>query len=246
MSRFAPLLLVLTACGGGAAPAPDDVGPTTDAVAIEAAVEEPAPGDPLLAEARTKLGSGTVPDELAARILESKDPAHARARRILAVMQRQESGEPAPEGDGGTEVEAPHPQVIAPNEGQPEAADSGGEEAEAPTPADDQDQDQAPKLTVVTRLSLEQKGRQATLTMHAASSLRVGVAEQSGTVRLVVESAGALPALLKSRPSVDGLRVSDVRRGDGTIQVAVELGEGWSMGRPAGFSGGARVKFTRR
>lgn len=236
--------MLLTACGGGAAESggtgPE---PRSDAVELEQEEAVELEQDPLLAEARSKLGAGALPADMAARIMESEDPAHARARRILAVMQRQESGEPAPERDTDTEVKAPSPQVIAPGEEQPAAeVDDGEEQDSAPTG----NQDAAPKLTVVTRLSLDQKGQQATLTMHAASSLRVGVAEQAGTVRLVVESAGALPALLKSRPSVEGLRVSDVRRGDGTIQVAVELGEGWTVGRPAGFSGGARVKFTRR
>jgi hypothetical protein len=226
------------ACGGdgGAPPAAK-----ADEDAAAAQDEPVADADPLLAEARAALNGGKLPPRLEQRILDSDDPAHARARRLLATMKRQQSGaqqEAAPAVSPAQESATP---VTAPPEGdggeaeKPEAAsnDASNEHDESP-----------PKLTVLTRLALVQKGSGAVLTVHAAAELKVGLAQQSKTARLVVESAGALPAFLQARPSLDGIRIIDVRRGQDTVQIAIELDDGWKVGRPEGFSGGARLRFT--
>jgi hypothetical protein len=241
------------ACSGDSAPASDE-----EAEEV-AAPEDPAPafeGDPLLTRARAELHGGRLPDAVRAEIVASTDPAHARAKGILAVMDRQARGEPEPEPES-TDDDTPGdaPSLKPPPEGTPpvpEKEEAGASSGGTKPPAageggggQDSKKVEA-RLAVLTRLTLKKSGKKATLTVHAASSVRVGVATQaSGKVRLVVESAGALPAVLQARPSVDGLTISDVRRGQDTVQIAVDLGEGWKPGRPSSFSGGARMTFTR-
>jgi hypothetical protein len=187
-----------------------------------------------LARARARLRNGVIPAELRAEILESRDPAHARARRIFAAMDSQTRAEAA----------APVPEVVAPAPdgsggppGSPAASDAEPDGTEPQSP---------PRLSLLTRLSLTERRGKVTLTLHAAAELRVGVvAQESGVLRLLVESAGALPAFLQARPGVDGLRVLDVRRGEDTVQIAVSVPDGWEVERPEGFSGGARVAFLR-
>lgn len=239
------------------APAPADA-PETGA--SEVAEVEVGPGDELLAQAQGELVGGRLPDGVKAQIMASPDPAHARAKRILAVMDRQARGEREPESADDEQTQKPPPKLQPPSEGEGEGEGEGAGAGEGGAPvtetatgatggADDAAEEPAPakaRLAVLTRLSLKQKGKRATLTVHAASSVRVGVATQaSGKVRLVVESAGALPAVLQARPSIDGVTVSDVRRGPDTVQIAVDVGEGWTVGRPTSFSGGARLAFTR-
>jgi hypothetical protein len=251
VARALPLLAALagaSGCSGGERPAENG----TPAAAVPTEAGEWTGGDPLLAQARQQLQGTRLPDEVREKISASSDPAHARARRILAVMDRQARGEAEPEPDEGAAEPgaAPSaPSLVAPPEGAAatnHAHEGGqGDAAEPAEPADSREAGRA-RLAVLTRLSLAKNGQKATLTIHAADALRVGVAAQaSGTVRLVVESAGALPAVLQARPSMEGLSVSDVRRGQDTVQIAIELGEGWTAGRPISFAGGARMTFTR-
>jgi hypothetical protein len=248
-------LLGTFGCGG-----PDTPGAETAEAEVEtegardtaASRPDAYAGDPLLAEARASVKSGQLPDPMRASIADSRDPAHARAKRILAVMDRQARGEPEPESaDDDDDTPTTAPSLKPPDEDAPPVPEPAGDRgadggAASEAAATDTPTPTKARLAVLTRLSLQKTGNKATLTVHAADAVRVGVATQaSGKVRLVVESAGALPGFLQARPSVDGLAVSDVRRGQDTVQIAVDVGEGWKVGNPSSFSGGARLIFTR-
>lgn len=213
----ATLLLAAVLVGCGEPGAPAAASPAPGPVA-------PDDGDPLLARARASIRGGEIDPAVRAEILASTDPAHARARRILAAMDATDAP-PTPE------PLAPPPATVAPPPAAPAPAPS-----RPPTAA----------LGVVTRLELSRRGDRATLELRAGSPLLVGIAAQeSGIVRLLVESAGALPAALTARPEVEGLRVVDVRRMDRTIQIALELDEGWTAVRPVRTGHGARIEFRR-
>jgi hypothetical protein len=96
----------------------------------------------------------------------------------------------------------------------------------------------------VRRLDLRKTRSGATLTVHASSGVRVGVASQpgSGIVRLVVE-AGADAAALSARPRIEGARVTGVRKTGDSVFVTLALDPGWVLGGIDRFSGGARIKL---
>ena len=60
----------------------------------------------------------------------------------------------------------------------------------------------------------------------------------------MVANAGALPAVRQARPEVGGVRVVQVRRGDSTVQITVEMDEGLAAREPTVTDGGATIRFA--
>jgi len=223
--------------------------------------DEPDRSDPLLAEARAALAGGALPDDLRGRISRSTDPGHARARRLLAVIDGgTPAGLPVQPGDD-TPPATPKIGLVAP---APDEAATGGDDGDAggdhgadqgsdeedggPTGAGPAETDhKKPKLVVITQVSLVDKGGAVELVVKAAAPVTIGTATQrdSGTVRFVLPSAGALPGALQARPQLQGVRVVDVRRGEDTVQLAVQLDEGWRAGAPRRAPGGASIRFSK-
>jgi hypothetical protein len=204
--------------------------------------------DELLVRARRSMNGGRVSEEVRREIMASTDDDHERARRLIAAISGVDPiGEDADESaapkirvttsKGTTEIK-PRPSIKPP-------ATSG----EGGTPsARESEEASKPRLAVLTRIELSKKGKGATLRLRAAQPVEVGMVEQksSGTVRLVARSAGALPAVLESRPSSGGVTVTDVRRGEGTIQIALRLDEGWRASAPRSDAAGASISFRGR
>jgi hypothetical protein len=262
-------LLTLPACGGeknspGAVPGVQ----SEEALGAEAA-PRPA-GDELLLEARYSIVGGSVDPDLQGKILASDASSHVRARRILAAMERESSGQPDP--DAKPEPEPPRPGVAIPASGQVpkiKAPAPGIEPTEVKTSGAASKKGSgsgsssssssgaastasasgsaAPSLSVLTRLSLRGSSEQVVLRLNAADRVVMGMAEQpqSGLLRLVVESAGALPGFLQARPEVHGIKVVDVRRGDDTVQISIQMQEGWRAQGPRSGAGGASLTFVR-
>jgi hypothetical protein len=202
---------------------------------------EPTPDGSLLARARAAMRGGRIPPSLEAEILASEDPAHSRAKRILAAMKRPplDEGEDTHGGDApaiAVPVQAPEPA----SPGQ-EAGDDG------PPQGEEQEEPATPELAVLTRLSVQGKGSKQTLVLHASAPVDVGVVRQpsTGVVRFVAKSSGALPAVLRTRPKGQGFAVQDVRRGDDTVQIIVKPKAGFTFDTPRSFGGGARIPFHR-
>ncbi len=101
-------------------------------------------------------------------------------------------------------------------------------------------------LTMITRIALNERGNDVELEIVAAGPLSVGSARGESEIRVIVEDAGALPAALQARPSAGDVRVTDVRRGDETVQIAVEIPSGWKVASKRSSSSGARVRFAAR
>src|SRR5690606_25717929 len=215
-----------------------------------------AAGDPLLARARASVVDGRIAPEVAAEITSSEAPVHARARRILAVMDAVEEPEgPASDDVGGDDV----PAIVAPPPGagdldvppiptsadEPRTAAGAATREEEPAPVAASTRGRGERGTL-TRMALSGRGKGATLTLFASGGVLVGVANQrdSKIVRLVVETDRATNEVLAARPRMDGVRVTNVRRASGSVFVTLELQEGWSLGKIERFSGGARVRLT--
>lgn len=249
--------LLASGCG-------DDASPMAAAApgAVADGSAEVLAGDPLLRRAREGIREGDLPPAERAEVLGSPAPAHARARRVLLAMAEPVPGagegrgddDPAPADDAG----ASPPPILPPTgpEALPEPAERerGGGANEAGR-SDDAPASSPPRVRPVRApkaradlggLSLEASKRGATLTIAAPSSLVVGVANQpaSGIVRLVIESAEASSAVLHARPRTDGVAVTGVRQGQGTVQITVRLEPGWSLGSVQPFSGGAKVHLV--
>lgn len=211
-------------------------------------------GDPLLARARTSIIEGRIDAGVASAISTSEAPAHARARRILAVMDATEDPSGASEAvDDDTDV----PAIVAPPPGQgdvdvPPVPSASHEPAETPSEAASGKTEPAPAAApsrdrgTLTRMALSGRAKGATLTLFASGGVLVGVANQrdSKIVRLVVETDRATSEVLGSRPRIEGVRVTGIRRGSGSVFITLELEEGWSLGKIERFSGGARVRLS--
>ena len=106
---------------------------------------------------------------------------------------------------------------------------------------------ESPRLAMLTRLSMTGSPRQVVLTLNAADRVVMGTAEQpdSGLMRLVIESAGALPGFLQARPEMHGVKVVDVRRGDDTVQISISLDAGWKARGPRSGAKGASITFVK-
>lgn len=260
------LLLTLAACGAQENTAAEVAALAEgDAVGAEAGLR--VAGDELLVQARHSLVAGSVDPKLYAQILASDAPAHSRARRILLAMEREASGQLEPEST--TDIEPPKPGVAIPASGKvpsirppapgieptqvkmkpkkgasSDRSGSAGSKssASAPTAATG-----APVISVLTRLTLKGSAKEVTLRLNAADRVVMGMAEQpqSGIIRLVVESAGALPGFLQARPEAHGVKVVDVRRGDDTVQISIEMDPGWRAQGPRSGVGGASLTFVR-
>lgn len=211
-----------------------------------AAATDAIDGDPLLAQARQSIENGTIDPALVQRLLASEDPAHARARRLLRAMAREEGRGAGKTADTPGRPTLKLPGAEAGNEAAAEPIDPGastaGDEAgdgDEPTPARRQ-------RAVLRRISLRERDGGMTLTLHASQGVLVGTAHQrqSGTLRLVVESVGAEPRLLRSRPSRGQVEVTDVRRGQDTVIITVRVPPGWRVGKTRRFGGGARIELV--
>ena len=90
------------------------------------------------------------------------------------------------------------------------------------------------------------KGGGASLELRASSRPRVSLVSQAGRGRAIymVANAGALPAVRQARPEVGGVRVVQVRRGDSTVQITVEMDEGLAAREPTVTDGGATIRFA--
>lgn len=244
------LLLGATGCGEDAEPVPASV----EAASAKAEVEAVPSGDPLLDRARRGIREGTLPPELEAEVIESLDPAHARARRVLLAMAEPAAGAAGGDdgggNDGGGDDEGERPSPIV-----PPADPSRIPEPVDPSPGTkDGTKGAKPRATgsrpsgprgnaSVGKLGLRSTKEGAVLTIMAGSSLVVGVANQpaSGLVRLVIESAHAGGAVLSARPRTEGAAVTGVRQGQNTVQITVQLEPGWTLGSVRPFPGGAKV-----
>lgn len=248
----------------------DDTDGTSEAVAGGQGDDDagigPRGSDPLLAEARAALGAGAVggqlPDDVQARIVASEDPAHARARRILLAMDGASAAELGL--DTGADV-GEVPSERSAELGDAEAGDATGETTtkppgtgvegtsnrdgpvEASPSAGPRARDDGPALAVITTVDLEKRGGAVELVIKAASSVKVGTAAQleEGTLRYVLPSTGALPSALRARPSVKGVKIVDVRRGEDTVQIAVQLDQGWRAKAPRSTASGAKIRFEQ-
>ncbi|MCX4244725.1 hypothetical protein OEB96_29130 [Paraliomyxa miuraensis] len=246
------LSLAVLWLGGGCG---DDVEavPNTAAVVpvvIERDAEATPSGDPLLDRARRGIRDGALPDDLQEQVLQSSDPAHARAQRILLAMAEPPAG-PASGGDAGA-MEQPPPLLPPSDPGRvpeplPRVEGGGNDDAKdgsraRPTPTQPSPSRGAASLG---KLALRSTAKGAVLTIAAPSSLVVGVANQpaSGLVRLVIESAKAGGAVLAARPRVEGAEVTGVRQGQDTVQITIQLDPGWTLGSVQPFSGGAKVNL---
>jgi hypothetical protein len=209
--------------------------------------------DDLLARARASIRDGRVDPELVAELVASDDPAHARAARLLAAFDGElpaidddavgDVAAGAPGDDDVPRVQvsdatATPPPVDAPSDGA-----HGSPVAEAPAPSSASAATPKRARKSVSRLAMTKTAKGATLTIHAPGGVTVGMANQlsSGIVHLVIEGASGAPTIERSRPSVAGAKVTRVRRGQGTVQITLELAPGWSLGSVKSFSGGAKV-----
>ena len=237
------LAIAALACQVGRSETDREQGSTGDDAPAMAADE----GDPLLARARQSIERGAIDPAIVAELLASEDPAHARARRLLRAMARKTDG-----GDEKKSAGTPG----QPSLSVPEAGD-GNEAAASPVDGSTStggtetgdDGDERPvrrHRAVLRRISLRERKGGMTLTLHASAGVLVGTAHQrhSGTLRLVVESVGAAPRLLRSRPARGQVEVTDIRRGQDTVIITVRVPPGWRVGKTRRFGGGARIELV--
>jgi hypothetical protein len=203
-------------------------------------------GDPLLARARQSIKDGTIDPAIVEQILASEDPAHARARRLLRAMAREAGG-----GEGKAADAAGRPRLEVPEAGAGDGIaaspiDGSTSTAETETVEATDDPPVRRHRAVLRRISLRERKGGMTLTLHASEGVLVGTAHQrqSGTLRLVVESVGAEPRLLRSRPSRGQVEVTDIRRGQDTVIITVRVPPGWRVGKTRRFNGGARIDLV--
>jgi hypothetical protein len=197
------------------------------------------------------MRGGEIDPDIRAELLASHDPAHARARALLTQIDRERAGQDGDANAIGPEIELP--------DGGAGPWLSGAGRVPVPRPTTRADPGPAPApetpttpatptphRPVLERISLRAAKDGMTLTLHATAGVVVGSAHQpaSGTLRLVVEAAGATPGLLRARPSRGQVRVTDVKRGGNTVIVEVRLPPGWRVGRTTRYAGGARVRLV--
>ena len=247
-------MILVAACGGES---PAETAP--QAQAADPAAEQPATvvGDPLLARARGSIRDGVIATGLVGEIQASEDPAHARAKRLLAAMATPVSEEPEPEpASDGPSLQAPALPTAAGDTPSVPAGDSGSKTTPSSstgsgaTPVPSEADDPPPKSSSrasVSSLKLRKAKRGATLELRGTGKLVVGTANQlsSGVVHLVVDKAKASGSVASARPSMGGVKVTGVRVGQGTLQITLQLEPGWSLGAIKPFGGGTRVHFNQ-
>lgn len=246
VALFVAHLVALGGCGD------DGVALPVQPPAVEPVAEPEPEGDALLAEARASISLGAIDPAIEAKIMASSDPAHARAQRLLAAMKEPvpEDDEPPPADDPA--IEAPplpagdvDPALPAEPEPEPEPtpAPSTTASSKTPTPAPST----VEASNTVSSVGLSSSGKGATLTIRGSGKLVVGTANQlsSGVVHLVLDRAKISPGALKARPKLEGVEVTRIRKGEGTVQISLELAPGWTLGSIDAFSGGARVHLQR-
>ncbi|MEM6994622.1 MAG: hypothetical protein AAF721_29170 [Myxococcota bacterium] len=249
------LLLGAGACGDRDA-APERPAAVDSGGGAPASEGDAPAADPLLDAAEASIVDGVVSPAHVARIEASGAPQHARAARLLAVIDSPVAAlpeAPVPPGDAPamkapTLPGAPVDPIDAPDP----PADGGAGTSPAAVPPKSTPPALPPKAPAagprtVSSLKLKPNKRGATLTIRGSGKLMVGTANQlaSGRVHLVVDQAKASGAAAASRPSVDGVAVTAVRKGQGTVQITVSLDPGWSLGSTRAFSGGVRVHFVK-
>jgi hypothetical protein len=202
-------------------------------------------GDPLLARARQSIKDGTIDPAVVKEILASEDPAHARARRLLRAMAHETAGGDAKSTDASGQAALKLPGAAAGTEAM-SPVDQSTATAGAETASGGDETPIRRHRAVLRRISLRERRGGMTLVLHASEGVLVGTAHQrqSGTLRLVVESVGAEPRLLRSRPSRGQVEVTDIRRGQDTVIITVRVPPGWRVGKTRRFAGGARIQLV--
>lgn len=249
--------------GDAEAAAPQEIAPgdAPPPAAVAAPQLEPGPteGD-LLAQARASIREGEIDPELLAALGRSADPQHKHAHRLLVaqtptVAHKSQAEPPKPTAQtSAVEVTAPAPAPQPSTPAQPHAeadqANPGTQaEAGAPTRADT-------PISVLTSMKLERIGSVVALTFHGSDTVDVGIVAQGDTDkkaaknkpktrRFVVEAAGAIPTFLQARPTLEGVAVKDVRRGDKTVQIEVQLDPGWKVSVRSKLDNGFRITFRK-
>lgn len=242
MRRFVLVALFATSCSDAA---PGRARPGLSALADL----EYATTDPLLAAARTALAGGTLDPDVRAALLASKDPAHARAQRILLAMEptRATAAPPIPDdrdtpAPGAATQRAPMLRVTTPPP-EPIVPASTTSVPLPPPPAPVA----APRPTPTLRsVGLQRTRSGASLSLTGTGGLVVGVANQptSGIVHLVME-ATAVEGALRARPRVEGARVTGVRKTGRSVFVTLSLDPGWRLGGIVRSASGAKVTLRR-
>ncbi len=100
-------------------------------------------------------------------------------------------------------------------------------------------------IAVITRGTLSRRGKDVVLRLFAGGRVLFGTvdAAESRTVRVLARNSGALPSLLSARPSLGGVKLTDVRKGIDSVQLTLELDEGWTLVRKGSFDDGAELVF---
>mgnify|MGYP000161819896 CR=1 FL=1 len=209
--------------------------------------EAPADGSDLLRRARASLTDGRVDPAMRAALAASPVAADRQAARLLAAL------------DAPTPARAPEPPDKEPLHDAPRikmgTAPPTGAPAPKPTVASASSSAAKPAATVATaaptpakprakleRVGLSSNRKGASLSLRGSGGLVVGVASQpaSGIVRLVMDAEASTDAL-RSRPRVNGARVTGIRRTGKTVFVTLALDPGWSLRGIVRTRSGARV-----
>jgi len=205
-------------------------------------------GDALIGDARSGMRDGKIPSHLRDAIFASSDPQHQRAGRLLRAIDGDFSGEVGARESGleAREMETPRSAPLTAT-GEAERADptrvgrrrdrSGVE----PTTV---------AMAVVTRMSLHKRPKNGGVFLDFRAAVPVVLSvvelEEGATVQIILRSSGILPAARSSRPSTAGVTVTDVRRGDQTVQVRIALDPGWVVDGSRSTPQGATVQFLER
>ncbi len=230
---------------------PDEVLPhgppsSTTSVSLSAAPEgRRAPsGDPLLTEAEVTMQGGRLPDALLARLLASEDPRHARARRLFEAM----TGPAAPPERARTTIPLLDPGNVQTRGASRRASRSAPRKrSEAERKARRTARGEQPRaVATLTSLRLDARGAAIVLVLRGSHPLEIGTAtgEQASRLRVVVDSAGALPAVLATRPHRGGVAVESVRRGESGVVVTLRFPTGWRVGHVTQTRTGSEVLFS--
>jgi hypothetical protein len=231
---------------GGCGEATDTAAAADPSPTVSAGAAAVLPGDELLARARASIREGRVAPALVAELEASSEPRHVHAARLLAALSGGRPGgeAPRPAEEADAPDDTPRLRVGEAPEVEPEpdsTPPADPAEATAPSPP----AAKRPSKIDVSALSLARTSKGATLTIKAPGGVTVGIANQpaSGLVHLVIEGASASPKVVSARPSIAGARVTRVRRGEGTVQITLDLEPGWTLGSVRRFAGGAKVNL---
>lgn len=224
----------------------------------------------LIDRARQSLVDGALPEAIQAEIITSTSPQLAAARRIFGGEGASSAAPAVPRVAAGSKgsvplrvpgaapaARIPEKKTAVPATSEVAAGDSDAPrkqtEAARPSVASG-DTTPAPaaegkgaRLVMLTSLALKEVSGGVVLDVRSSGQPSVSVASQAtrGRVTFMFANAGALPTVRQARPGLQGVRVSEVRRGDTTVQVTVELEEEWQARRPALTDGGVQVRFQR-